>query len=302
MKILIVADEPGWIFERHALEIKKRLPEFDIDIVFRRENIPEISKNYDLVYVMDPIPLRHGYSPPEKTIMGLRCEFLFEQHPMGASGLYLYGFPGRCVSIRDKCKAFHVVNRNQMRVFKGIVTDKPLFLAQHGIDEGIFNKQLYDSQINHNPMVVGTAGRNSALKGFHLIEEACKRLSIDFDAAQYGSNKWEKGDMPQYYQKLDVYACMSESEGLSNGILEGGAMGLPVISTKVGAAKEIIEDGVNGFLVERNVDSLTDALNKLQDESLRRNMGEQMYKEIMSNWTWEKRIEDFRFMFNECLK
>jgi glycosyltransferase involved in cell wall biosynthesis len=91
---------------------------------------------------------------------------------------------------------------------------------------------------------------------------------------------------------------MSKSEGLNNGVLEAGAIGLPIISTRSGAAEEIIKDGENGFLVNRDVNMLSDFLLELRDAHLRKEVGEKMRDTIHSNWTWGKRIEDFRKMFS----
>ena len=299
-RILIVADQPGWIFERHALEIKKRLTEFHIDIAFRRHDIPTMSKDYDIVYVMDPMPLRHGYPPKEKCIMGLRCEFLYKKHPNGAVGLYQNGFPGRCVSIKDKCSIFHVVNKNQFNVFKDIVVDKPLLLSRHGVDEGIFCQDVIRDYSSRR-IRVGTAGRNFPNKGFSIIKNACKIADADFVTQQYGGNKCQKEGMPNFYKELDVYVCMSATEGLNNGILEAGAMGLPIISTDSGAAKEVINDGENGFIIERKADSLAEFLISLRNGDVRHEFGYNIREEINANWTWKKRVEDFRIMFNEVL-
>jgi len=79
--------------------------------------------------------------------------------------------------------------------------------------------------------------------------------------------------------------------------MEAGAMGLPVISTSAGAAEEMIINGVNGLIVDRNVDKLTEAIDKIKDDNLRISMGNKFYEEIMKNWTWKVRIGDFRIMF-----
>jgi len=296
-KILLVADEPGWIFDSHCQEIKKRISEYDIDIAYRKQNIPLLSKDFDCAYVLDPIPLKHGYPPQEKTIMGLRCEFLYEEHPQGAKGLYEKGFPGRCVSIKDKCSMLHVVNKRQLRTLRDIVLDKPLVLCQHGVDETLFDRSKYEKKKN-DVLVVSVSGRSSSNKGFEIIQRACREEGCNPIGATYDHHKLTKEQMPGFYNMADVHICMSKSEGQNNPIMEAGAMGLPVISTNVGASEEMIRDGVNGLLINRDVESLRTALRTLKDPDLRNAMGDEFHKEIMQNWTWEKRINDFKEMFD----
>jgi len=54
--------------------------------------------------------------------------------------------------------------------------------------------------------------------------------------------------VPEYMQAADVYVCPSDYEGFSLAIGEALASGLPAVVTAVGAAPEIIDHGVNGFL------------------------------------------------------
>lgn len=51
------------------------------------------------------------------------------------------------------------------------------------------------------------------------------------------------------YGALDAYLVSSRQEGGPNAILESMATGVPVVSTPVGQATWLIEDGRNGFLV-----------------------------------------------------
>ena len=58
-----------------------------------------------------------------------------------------------------------------------------------------------------------------------------------------------RSDMPEVLSAFDVFVLPSQSEGMSNAILEAMAMELPVVATSVGGAPEQIEEGKSGFLV-----------------------------------------------------
>jgi len=303
MKILLVADQPGWIFDRHCHEIQSRIDKYEIDIAYRRDGIKNLSKKYDLVYVLDPIPLRGGYPPQEKTIMGLRCEFLYREHPEGAKGLYENGFPGRCASIKDKCCILHVVNKRLMKEFEDVVTDKPLMLVRHGIDTDVFDVSKNKNAFNKvdGAIKVSVSGRGSANKGFNLVQEACSKAGVQITKAEY-KRKLTLEEMPYFYAQSHVHVCMSESEGLSNPLMEAGAMGLAPISTVSGAANEMIDDGVNGYLIDRDVDSLVSAIEKLKDDDARIEMAKRYHKEIVDNWSWSSRIRDYEMMFDKMVE
>jgi glycosyltransferase involved in cell wall biosynthesis len=245
---------------------------------------------------MDPMPLRFGYPSPSKVILGLRNEFLYKEHKGGAKGLYNDGFPGRSVSL-NRCAILHMVNKNQMNVFRDVVLNHPLVLCQHGVDIELFNKDRY-TKVSNDVLTIGVSGRDSTNKSFGVIKSACNKLGLRFLSAQYGSSKVPKEKMPEFYNKIDVYVCFSKSEGLHNGTMESGCFCVPVVSTKCGGSEEMIQDKVSGLLIERNEQSLIDALETMKNKELRESMGNEFYKEIMTNWTWEKKVEDYRKMFN----
>ncbi|QOC22029.1 glycosyltransferase family 4 protein [Wenzhouxiangella sp. AB-CW3] len=59
----------------------------------------------------------------------------------------------------------------------------------------------------------------------------------------------EEADMASLLPLLDAFVMASSSEGLSNAIIEAMACGLPTIATAVGGNTELVEAGLNGFLV-----------------------------------------------------
>jgi L-malate glycosyltransferase len=62
-------------------------------------------------------------------------------------------------------------------------------------------------------------------------------------------------DMPSLLAASSVCVLTSNAEGFSNSILEYMAAGKPVVATRVGGAAEVIEEGINGFLVEPDDDT-----------------------------------------------
>ena len=59
-------------------------------------------------------------------------------------------------------------------------------------------------------------------------------------------------DIKKYYSIINVYLVTSREEGGPRSILESMASGALIYSTKVGQAKELIKNGINGHLYEIN--------------------------------------------------
>lgn len=67
-------------------------------------------------------------------------------------------------------------------------------------------------------------------------------------------------EVAEYYKTLDLYIVASRREGGPKAILESLASGVPLVSTKVGMAPDIIQHGENGFLCE--IDDVQDIADK----------------------------------------
>ena len=79
---------------------------------------------------------------------------------------------------------------------------------------------------------------------------------IDFP----GSSK----DPAAFIRQFSVAVLCSESEGFSNSLIEYMQLGRPVVCTNTGGNPELIEDGVNGFLVPvGDVATLADRIGRL---------------------------------------
>ena len=83
-------------------------------------------------------------------------------------------------------------------------------------------------------------------------------------------------DIPFYLSAMDILVHVSLREGLARALPQAMACGIPVVSFDVDGARDIIENGENGYLVEpKDVDMLRDSIEiLLADENFRKRMGD----------------------------
>jgi glycosyltransferase involved in cell wall biosynthesis len=74
-------------------------------------------------------------------------------------------------------------------------------------------------------------------------------------------------DVRPYLAAGDIFVLPSEREGLPLSVLEAMAFGLPCVAGEAGGNREVIRDGVNGFVVPcRSAQALADAIERLFDD------------------------------------
>lgn len=106
------------------------------------------------------------------------------------------------------------------------------------------------------------------------------------------------------FMNAAIFLLPSYHEGMPVAILEAMAAGLPVISTRVGGIPEIVEDGVNGFLVNPGEkERLREQILKLlKDRGLRERMGEDNVKKIDSEFRSDKVADRFYAEYRQLVE
>jgi glycosyltransferase involved in cell wall biosynthesis len=185
-----------------------------------------------------------------------------------------------------------------VRHLKAIAPEARIHLVYHGLSADFARMLAADEhpQPANGALHVLGVGRLVAKKGFDVLVEACGELDrrgIPFDATIIGQDDKHGDAIRRRVQQLgleqriripgamgpdellDQYRrasalCMpcrlldDDRDGIPNVLVEAMAAGTPVVATSVSGIPELIEDGVNGLLVEPEApDQLADALLRL---------------------------------------
>ena len=110
-----------------------------------------------------------------------------------------------------------------------------------------------------------------------------------------------RNDIPALLAAADYAVASSVSEGLGLNIIESMASGLPVVAFDNRGHREIIEDGVNGFLIEQgNAIKMADTIFLIhQDIKLKKDIVENSYKTILK-YEQKNVLEELRQIYQMC--
>lgn len=185
--------------------------------------------------------------------------------------------------------------REELRSSLGVGADETLVLhvgrliAQKGVDVLVRAAAAADVPLH----VVGGGPEHVRLT--ELAAEVGARVTFAGEVANE--------DLAAAYAAADVFALVSHRETWGVVVNEAAASGLPlVLSDRVGAARDLLEDGGNGILVSAGDHAaLAASLERLAAEpALRQQMGKRS-REIVSTWGYEQGCEAFARLVEETV-
>jgi glycosyltransferase involved in cell wall biosynthesis len=106
-----------------------------------------------------------------------------------------------------------------------------------------------------------------------------------------------------FFAAFDVFVLPSGNEGTPVTAIEALASGCPVVATSVGGVPDVVDDGVDGFLVEPGtVDGLASRLGELaRDTELRTRMGAAGRERMQTRYSVDRLVDDMDRLYRELL-
>ena len=129
------------------------------------------------------------------------------------------------------------------------------------------------------------------------IETRVHERSLSEAVILLGSRK----DVPELLPAFDLFALASDTEGMSNAILEAQACGLPVIATQVGGNPDLVDDTCGELVAPRDPDALAAAmLALLRDPGCRERMRVVARDRIERRHSLDAMATAYASLYREC--
>lgn len=328
-KIALIIDSEGWAFDNIAHRLKENLTNFDIDIIPGRifeGNMIKLflfCEDYDLIHFM-----WRGYiSLIDRDEMHKYCDTLgmtFEEFKKRfilskkitfavCDELYLEGNDSwRTEKIMQYAKSYFVTSNRLLQIYQKF-SKKPAEVIHDGVDLKKYvaqNTERFENK--HGCIVAGWTGNSkfidsdgdSDMKGVEgIIKPAIQELkeegyNITLNLADRNIKMTKQEEMPNFYNSLDIYLCMSKNEGTPLPVLEAMAMGIPIISTDVGIVREAFGDKQKKYIISRDKESLKSAIKEMiNNEEEFKNLSKENLERI-KEWDWPKIANKYEEFFN----
>jgi glycosyltransferase involved in cell wall biosynthesis len=111
-------------------------------------------------------------------------------------------------------------------------------------------------------------------------------------------------DVARILPALDIFVLNSKTEGMSYAMLEAMASGLPIIATDVGANRELISHGMEGYLYPPgDLNSLVNYLISLHDnESLLFKMKDRARAKVVNHFSLERMVSSYSQLYRDAIR
>jgi len=109
----------------------------------------------------------------------------------------------------------------------------------------------------------------------------------------------ERQDIPELLNAMDVFVLPSVSEGHNMSLIEAMSTGLPAVATGVGGNREVVSDGITGYLVPSNTPTeLADKIMCLmKGPGHATEMGKKAREMVIDKFSVRKMMEDYKAVY-----
>lgn len=135
-----------------------------------------------------------------------------------------------------------------------------------------------------------------------VIESQVNQLNEKFNGC-FVMTSWIT-DIGSFNAGMDLICLTSKNEGTPVSLIEAQAANLPVVTTEVGGVRDILEDGVTGYIVPSDdVETFSErVLELVEDEKKREKMSQNGWTFVKEKFHYETLVENVRQLYGRLLE
>lgn len=315
---LVISNGGGLVEELESQGIRHiRLPVHRKSLFTILINIPKIAKilqeeRIDIVHARSRVPALIAYFACRRTGTNFvtTCHGYYSQNSFSR----IMGW-GKSVIVSSSAIAKHMIEDF------GVPQERIKFIPRGvDLDEFEFRQKPQTLRKKTDVFTVGVIGRLTPIKGHKYFLQALAKVNrviprvraLIVGEASSGKEKYaeelkilarrlsldkyvefigRENNVPKVLSRLDVLVLPTVTqEAFGRVLIEAGACGVPVIATKVGGIVDIIQDGVNGILIEPgdSADLASAIIRLFRDPKLSQRLSLSARKNVEQNFTLEQ--------------
>ena len=188
---------------------------------------------------------------------------------------------------------------------------KEFGISENDFVIGSVGRMLQDSHKRFSDLIKAFAEFSKEKENVKLLlvgdgseKEGYQKLAKDLEVSDKVVFAGYQSDVSLLYQMMDVFALVSAREAFGLVLAEAMLNKLPVIATRVGGMKYIVEDQETGFLVEpRQVQEKKEKIEILYlDAELRKTLGNNGFEKAMREYTEESYVKSIQELNQSLVK
>ena len=213
-------------------------------------------------------------------------------------------------------------NSDDMNYFvdNGFVDEqKAVLIKSSGIDTEAFTSQKVHKNEKLNVLMIARVIWHKGIKEYYEAASLLKDLDVTFtlvgdtdehnpscankEFLENGNVKWlgHRDDIKEQIDKCDIFVLPSfYGEGVPRTLLEAASMGKPIVTTNNVGCKEVVDDGVNGFLVPiKDSKALAQKIKILvENETMRNEFGKASRKKAVEEFDVKVVVEQYLRLYD----
>ena len=120
--------------------------------------------------------------------------------------------------------------------------------------------------------------------------------NVDFLGGIYGNRLWS------LYEEHDIFVYTSRYDNFGHALVEAAYFGLPLATTDVGVAADLVQNGKGGFLVQHDDDqALCEAILNLSSSDSLRFRCAGFLRQKSSNYELNRNVEAYEQLYQEVI-